>query len=104
TVNYDCGGSFTGQVSVSPGSPATVPGIPTGSTCSVTEVTPTAILGYTWGTITYSPTSVSVATKGSTFSITVGNSITRDRGSLTIVKKVVNDNGGTATVTAFGIN
>ena len=70
----------------------------------MTEVAPAVIPGYTWGTITYSPASVTIDTKGGTFSITVGNRITRDRGTLTIVKKVVNDNGGTATVSAFGLN
>ncbi len=104
TVNYDCGTGYTGQVSVAPGSPATVNGIPTGSTCTVTEVAPAAIPGYTWGTITYTPASVTIGTKDQTFTITVGNSITRDRGSLQIVKNVVNDNGGTATVGAFGLN
>ena len=104
TVKYDCGTGYTGQVSVAPGSPATVNGIPTGNTCTVEEVAPAAIPGFTWGTITYTPASVTIDTKGQSFSITVGNSITRDRGSLTIVKKVVNDNGGTATVNAFGIN
>ncbi len=104
TVNYDCGTGYTGSVSVAPGSPATVNGIPTGNTCTVTEVAPAVIPGYTWGTISYSPASVTIDTKGGTFSITVGNSITRDRGTLTIVKKVVNDNGGTATVSAFGLN
>jgi uncharacterized protein DUF5979/prealbumin domain-containing protein len=104
TVNYNCGAGYTGQVSVASGSPATVNGIPTGSTCTVTEVAPTPIPNYTWGTITYTPASVTIDTKDQTFSITIGNSITRDRGSLTIVKKVINDNGGTATVSAFGLN
>ncbi len=82
----------------------TVSGIPTGNTCTVTEVAPAPIPGYTWGTITYTPASVTIGTTGGTFTITVGNSITRDRGSLTVVKNVVNDNGGTATVSAFGLN
>src|SRR4029079_7345913 len=61
TVNYNCGGSYTGQVSVAPGSPATVNGIPTGSSCSVTEVAPTAIPNFTWGTITYTPASITIS-------------------------------------------
>jgi hypothetical protein len=87
-VNYDCGTGYTGQVSVAPGSPATVSGIPTGNVCTVTEVAPAAIPGFTWGTITYTPASVTIDTKGGTFEITVGNSITRDRGSLKILKTV----------------
>jgi hypothetical protein len=104
TVNYDCGTGYTGSKSIAPGSPATVSGIPTGNTCTVTEVAPAAIPNFTWGTITYTPASITIDTKGGTFCITVGNSITRDRGSLTLVKKVVNDNGGSATVSAFGLN
>jgi hypothetical protein len=85
-VNYDCGVGYTGQVNVSPGSPQTVSGIPTGRTCTVTEVAPAAIPGYTWGTITYTPSSVDISTSGGTFTITVGNSITRDQGYLKISK------------------
>lgn len=78
TINYDCGGGITGQVTLAAGASQTISGIPTGSTCTVTEVAPTAITGFTWGTPTYTPASVSIATKGGTFGITVGNSITRD--------------------------
>lgn len=102
TVNYNCGTGFTGQVSVAPGSPATVNGIPTGSTCSVTEVAPAAIPGYTWGTISYTPASVTIDTKDGIVEITVGNSITRDRGSLKLSKALT---GGPAGYTGpFQIN
>ena len=104
TGTYDCGGTYTGVFSVGPSGSQTVSGIPTGNTCSVVETAPAPITGYTWGPITYSPATIVISTKGGTFEIVVGNSITRDRGSLTIVKKVVNDNGGTATVSAFGVN
>jgi hypothetical protein len=103
TVNYDCGVGYTGQVSVAPGSPATVNGIPTGNSCSVVEVAPAAIPGYTWGTITYTPASVVISTKDSTFSITVGNSITRDRGSLQIVKTLSNPDGASVPA-SFAVN
>jgi len=104
TGTYDCGAGFTGTWSVAAGASQTVSGIPTGNTCSVTEDALAAITGFTWGTPTFTPTSIVVSTKGGTFEIVVGNSITRDRGTLTVVKKVVNDNGGTATVSAFGLN
>ena len=35
--------------------------------------------GYTWGPITYTPATIVISTKGGTFEIVVGNSITRDR-------------------------
>jgi hypothetical protein len=103
TVNYDCGTGYTGSVSVAPATPATVNNIPTGSTCSVTEVAPAAIPGYTWGTITYTPASITVDTKGGTFEITVGNSITRDRGSLQILKTLSNPDGASVP-SSFAVN
>jgi hypothetical protein len=93
-VNYDCGSGYTGTVSVAPGAPATVPGIPTGNTCTVTEVAPDPIPGYTWGTISYSPASVTIDTNGGTFEISVGNSITRDRGSLKLTKSLTGGPSG----------
>jgi len=105
TVNYDCGvdtggSSLTGTLSVAPGSPATVSGIPTGNSCSISEVTPTDIPGYTWGTITYSPdSSVTISEKDATYELTVGNSITRDRGTLKIEKELINNEGATVQAT-----
>jgi uncharacterized repeat protein (TIGR01451 family) len=93
-VNYDCGTGFTGQVNVAPGSPATVNGIPSGRTCSVTEVAPAPIAGYTWGTITYTPASVVIG-NNTTVEITVGNSITRDRGSIELRKVWIGQGGQT---------
>ena len=93
TVNYDCGvdtdGSteLKGSKSVTTSTPATVSGIPTGNTCSVTEVKPADIPGFTWGTITYTPSSIEIKDETSEFKITVGNTITKDRGAL-IVDKV----------------
>ncbi len=53
----------------------TISGIPTGNTCSVVETAPAPITGFTWGPITYTPTSIVISTKGGTFEIVVGNSI-----------------------------
>jgi hypothetical protein len=108
TVNYNCGldtdgvTALTGSKSVAPGSPATVGGIPTGNTCTVTEVAPSAIPGFTWGTITYTPASIVIGDKVSEFKITVGNSITKDRGTLTIAKTTTNPDG--ATLPSFKVN
>jgi hypothetical protein len=105
SVNYNCGTGYIGNVSVAPGSPATVSGIPTGNTCTVTEVAPTPIPNYTWGTITYSPASVIISTKGGTFNITVSNSITRDRGTIIIIKNAKPAQGSFGfTTTGTGYN
>ena len=69
------------------------------------------IAGYAEGTwsctgATANPTSISagavVVPNGGTVVCTITND--DQAGSLQIVKRVVNDNGGTATVTAFGVN
>jgi len=101
TGMYDCGTGYTGTWSVAAGGSQTISGIPTGNTCSVVETAPAAITGYTWGTVTYTPSSIVISTKGETFEIVVTNSITRDKGSLKITKVV---NGGGAGFTgSFGV-
>ena len=77
-----------GSGSVAAGASATVTGIPTGNTCTVTEVAPTPIPGFTWGAIDlHAGLDGDRAPRAARSTITVGNSITRDRGTLTIVKK-----------------
>jgi hypothetical protein len=68
----------------------------------VVETAPAVIPGYTWGTITYTPATIEITTKGGTFGIVVGNSITRDRGSLKITKSVVG--GGTGFFGSFVVH
>lgn len=92
-VNFVCGTGFTGSISMAPGAPVIVAGIPTGSICTVTEVAPAPIPNYTWGVITYTPPSVVILAKDQTYTITIGNSITRDRGSLQIIKTLNNPDG-----------
>ena len=101
TMDYNCGTGYTGQVPVAYPTPGfeTVPGIPTGNTCTVTEVAPATITDYTWGwPPTYTPASQVIATQGQTYEIVVGNSITKNRGSL-VVTKTVNWNGVTPDTT-----
>ncbi len=96
-VNYDCGvdangAALTGSRNVPANGSASVSGIPTGNTCSVTEVAPDAIPGYTWQQpITYSPASIEIEDETGEFLITVGNTITKDRGTFTIAKSLTND-------------
>ena len=100
TMDYNCGTGYTGQVPVAYPTPGfeTVPGIPTGNTCTVTEVAPATITDYTWGAPTYTPESVTISEKNGTYEIVVGNSITKNRGSL-VVTKTVNWNGVTPDAT-----
>ena len=79
----------------------------TAVTCTVTEVTPTPITGYTWGTITYSPLGgVVTITKGAATAaveVTVTNSITKL--PTIIVKKVTTGvAGGPFNFTTVGGN
>ena len=101
TMDYNCGTGYTGQVPVAYPTPGfeTVPGIPTGNICTVTEVAPATITDYTWGwPPTYTPASQVIATQGQTYEIVVGNSITKNRGSLQVTK-TVNWNGVTPDTT-----
>ncbi len=102
TGTYDCGGTYNGVFSVADGASQTFGGIPTGSICSVVETAPDTIPGYTWGTITYTPATITIGTKGGTFEIVVGNSITRDRGNLKLSKAIVG--GPAGYVGPFKIN
>jgi uncharacterized repeat protein (TIGR01451 family) len=97
SIGYDCddGTAHDGTVSLGAGENTTIGGIPTGTQCTVSESsTPTPPSGWSFGTPTYSPATgtVTIATNGSTYEVTVTNSISRDTGSLKISKTV--DAGG----------
>ena len=94
-MTYNCSDGTTGTVPVTAGHSASVGGIATGSTCSVTETAPASITGYTWTPASYSAPSVVIANTTGTFTITVTNTITRDRGTLTIAKTLTNNDGAT---------
>jgi len=99
-VGYNCGDGFKGTKLISEALSSTVTGIPTGNTCTVTETAPAGITGFTWGAATYTPASQVMTTGGKT--ITVGNSITRDRGDLVIAKTLLA--GGSGYSAAFTID
>ena len=89
TISYDCGAGFTGSVTVNAGSSQTVPGIPTGTSCTVSEPTlPTAPAGYSFGTPTFDPSATVTipAGNGSSVTVTTNNTLTRDQGYLKISK------------------
>jgi hypothetical protein len=106
-IVYNCGaGDVTIQLSADQTSSAIGP-FDTGTSCSVSEPTlPTAPTGWTFGNaqVSGSPVTITKGDQAAAQLVTVTNTISRDQGKLTIVKKVVNDNGGTATVSAFGVN
>lgn len=109
TIHYDCGGGNASDVLLTAGSTSSAIGpFDTGTQCTITEPNlPTSPAGWTFGTpsVDISPVTIVKNTAATTTTLsTVTNSITRDRGYLTLVKNVVNDNGGTATVTDFLLN
>ncbi len=91
---YDCGTGHTGNWSVASGASQTISGIPTGNTCSVVETAPAAITGYTWGAATYTPATIVISAKAGTYEIVVGNSITRNLGSLVLAKSLTGGPAG----------
>jgi len=80
------GGNNSGQVTVADGGSSSISNIPGNKMCSVTEEEPMSIENFSWGAPVYDPQSVSI--KGDEQTITVTNTITRDRGSLKITKEL----------------
>src|SRR5262249_54787405 len=103
TINYTCGALITGSRSVAAGGTATVSGIPTGKTCTVTEAALAPIAGYTWAAPTYSPASIVIGGTTSTSPLAVGISITHNRGTLTIATTLSNP-AGAPVPSSFTIN
>ncbi len=109
TIEYVCriGDVVTksGSETVAAGSSKTVSGIPTGSTCVVSEPTlPAAPTGYSFGTPTFTPANatVTVSTQGQTVTVTTNNALTRDLGSLRIAKTL--SAGGSGYDAPFAID
>jgi hypothetical protein len=63
-----------------------VAGVPTGSTCTITEQALTPIPGFTWSPVSYDPRSAVVDEAGAVFAVKALNTITRNTGSLQLVK------------------
>ncbi len=96
---YNCGAGYTGNWSVANGASQTITNIPTGNSCSVSETAPAGIPGYTWGAVTYTPTSITISAKDGTFEIVVRNSITRDKGTIVVIKNAKPAQGSFAFTT-----
>ena len=90
TINYDCGGTNTGNVSLAAGATSTAIGpFDTGTSCTVTEPNlPTAPDDWTFGTpdISGSPATIVKGDADAAVLVTVTNTISRDTGSLTVTK------------------
>jgi len=90
TIDYECllkgSTDITGKATVAGGASKTISGIPSGYVCTVSESLPAAVPGYTWSTpsVTGSPTDPISA--GTTETVTVANTLTRDLGSLELAK------------------
>jgi uncharacterized repeat protein (TIGR01451 family) len=105
TIHWDCGVFGSGDKSVFAGGSATVPNIPSGTSCTVSEPTLPNVPDYTFGTPTFSPPSATVtipAGSGSSITVTTNNTLTRDLGSLKISKTVSNPDGASLPATFTG--
>ena len=99
-IQYKCGTATDWtNAPVKAGADTVIPGIPTGTSCSVREgtiadtQTPT---GYSWATsFTPDPATVTINNTVTPVEVTVNNTITRDKGSLKILKSVSNPDGAT---------
>ena len=94
-ITYNCGAGDQ-TVTLAAGSSTTVGPIPTGTSCTVSEPTlPSAPAGWAFSTpvVTGSPAVIVAGDQETTVNVTVTNNITRDRGSLRILKTVNNPDG-----------
>lgn len=91
TLNLDCPGTNhdVSNISLTAGQTYTTPNtIPAGTQCTVTETTPTAPSGYSYGTPVISPSPVTVG-DGTTVQVTVTNPLQQSSGDLQISKTVI---------------
>ena len=106
TIHYDCGVSGSGDRDVYVGSPVIISGIPTGTSCTVSEPgLPAPPTGYSFGAPTYDPTNgqVTIAAKDTSYTVTTYNTLVSNTGSLRITKTV--DTGGSGFATgSFGVH
>jgi hypothetical protein len=98
-IDYECkiadDVTKSGTVDVQPGmTGVTVAGVPTGSTCSITEQELTEIPGFTWAPVSYDPRSVEIETAQQTYPVKAANEITEDRGGLELVKELTGGPAG----------
>jgi uncharacterized repeat protein (TIGR01451 family) len=75
TFNLDCAGTLYDKIGIllKHGQTYESDSIPSGTSCTVTEVAPTAPSGYSYGTVTYSPSQTVTVGNGTTQTITVTN-------------------------------
>jgi Domain of unknown function (DUF5979) len=98
TIDYECllqgSNPITGNVTVAGGATKTISGIPSGYVCTVSESLPGAVPGFTWSTpsVTGSPTDP--ISSGTTETVTVANTLTRDLGSLKLTKTLTGGPAG----------
>jgi hypothetical protein len=80
-INYDCddGTAHDGTVTLAAGGSETISGIPTGTSCTVTEPNlPIAPTGWSFGTPTFSPVNGTVIISETLAEVTVTNTISED--------------------------
>lgn len=77
-IHYDCGAFGSGDVEVSVGAPATVPGIPTGTSCTISEPALPDLPGWVFGAPTFTPSAtVTIAARNTVYEVTTHNSLER---------------------------
>jgi len=81
-----CGQGFTGTVSLDAGTSKTIGGIPTGTSCTISENPPAAPTGYSFGTPTFSPSNQVTISRDATVTVTTHNTLTRDVAGLKLTK------------------
>jgi len=106
TVNYQVdGGTAIPLTLLADGTTETVAGLPVGAEVTFTEATPPALAGVTWGTATFSPSTVTIG-DGTTVDVTLTNTYTATAvttGSFTIHKALSGPAGLVPDATEFTV-
>ncbi|GAA1980150.1 DUF5979 domain-containing protein [Microbacterium pumilum] len=95
-IGLSCDNGYTATIPVGVGGAATTPDLPVGTTCDISETSPTGGLidgSYAWGNPVVSPASVTITDPGQVVAVTVDNPVVRVTGALTITKAVVAPDG-----------
>lgn len=91
SIEYECtlgdNKSMSGTVDVAPGMTGeTVSGIPTGSTCTISEAKLPIVEGFSWAEVMYNPRSVEITSPDMTYTTIAQNDISMDQVGLELTK------------------
>jgi LPXTG-motif cell wall-anchored protein len=104
TVAYDCDNGTSGSFTVADGTTGQVSGLPTGTECTLSEVSKPATSGpsYAYGPEVFSPSNVVTIGEDTVTQVTLTNPIERLLGAIEVTKSISGATAGYVAGSAFG--